>query len=127
MLAVADTARRRSSKDRRAPRFATFHVPPLGAHHRAWPRHERGEGDAVLLVRLLHAGGAQVLEDHLRERLRSCVLVALLGDLIDQVVVLIDAEDAVRGETLDGERAGDAGLLVFQLCTPPRADKIEVP
>jgi hypothetical protein len=33
------------------------------------------------------------------------------GDLVDQLVVLVDAEHAVRREALDGERPGDADLL----------------
>jgi len=47
-------------------------------------------------VRLLHAGGSEVVEDHLRERLLRQVVCAGLGDLIDQLVVLVHAEHAVR-------------------------------
>ena len=44
-----------------------FQVAALGADQIARPGRERGEGDPVLLVRLLHAGGLEVLQDHLRE------------------------------------------------------------
>ena len=49
-------------------------VAALGADQLAGPGRERGEGDPVLLVRLLDAGGLQVLQDHLREGLSGSVL-----------------------------------------------------
>ncbi len=70
----------------------------------------RGERDLVFLVRLLHAGGLEVFQDHLR---RSPCSSPSFGFrlAVDQLVVLIDAEHAVRREALDGERPGDADLL----------------
>ena len=65
-------------------------------------------------MRLLDAGGTQVVEDHLLERLRRTARLLVLDlERIDQLVVLVHAERAVRAEALDGERAGDAdGLRV---------------
>ena len=40
-------------------------VAPLGADEPARPRGQGREDDLVLLVRLLHAGGLEVLQDHL--------------------------------------------------------------
>ena len=52
-----------------AARFSVvaFQVAAFGADQIAGPGRERGEGDPVVLVRLLHAGGLEVLQDHLRE------------------------------------------------------------
>ena len=93
------------------PIRVAFHVAAFGADEIAGPGRERGEGDLVFLVRLLHAGGLQVLQDHLGESL----LVRVFGassQRIDQLVVLIHAEDAMRREALDRERPGHADLLL---------------
>ena len=86
----------------------TFEVAPLGADQLARPRRKRGEGYAVVSVRLLHAGGLEVLQDHGREVLRRVVTGLALGEMIDQFVVLADAERAVRRQALHCERACDA-------------------
>ena len=56
-----DGAELRADEDAGAARDATLaaslHIAPLGADIVAGPGRERGEFDAVLLVRLLHAGG----------------------------------------------------------------------
>jgi hypothetical protein len=91
-----------------------FHVAPLRGHEVARPRGEGGEGDAGVLVRLLHSGAAQVLQYHLGERPLHCVLRAL-GELLDQLVVLVDVEHAVRRETLDGERSRHPDLLAVDV------------
>ena len=91
---------------------AAVGVASLGADHLARPRGDRGELDAVFLVRLLHAGGAQMGEDRGAEVLRLPVCARRLGDAVDEFVVLVDAEDAVRREALDRERPGDAHLAV---------------
>ncbi len=61
-----------------AARFSVvaFQVAAFGADQIARPGRERGEGDPVLLVRLLHAGGLEVLQDHLREGLLGAVVGA---------------------------------------------------
>ena len=77
--------------------LSPLHVAALGADQVAGPGRQRGEGDPVFLVRLLHAGGLEVLQDHLRE-------VCLLRDRrqprsarrVDQLVVLIHAQHAMR-------------------------------
>jgi hypothetical protein len=46
-----------------------------------------------------------VIEHHLPEILPAGTR---LGDFVDQAVVLIDGDDAVRRQALDRERAGDA-------------------
>ena len=85
-------------------------VATLRADEVARPGRERGELDFVLLVRLLDAGGAQVVEDHRGEVLRRAVLRCGLADHVvsgvDQLVVLVDAEHAVGREALDRERPG---------------------
>ena len=97
-----------------AARFSVvaFQVAAFGADQIAGPGRERGEGDPVLLVRLLHAGGLEVLQDHLGEGLLGLVLGAVLLEAVDQLVVLVHAEHAVRAEALDGEGTGDADLLL---------------
>ena len=50
-----------------------FDVAPFGADEIARPGRERGEGDPVFLVRLLHAGGLEVFQDHLGESLLCAV------------------------------------------------------
>ena len=44
-----------------------FDIAAFGADQIARPGRERGEGDLVFLVRLLHAGGLEVFQDHLDE------------------------------------------------------------
>ena len=97
-----------------AARFSVvaFHVAAFGADQIAGPGGERGEGDPVLLVRLLHAGGLEVLQDHLREGLLGAVFGAVFLDGVDQFVVLIHAQHAVRAEALHGEGTGHADLLL---------------
>ena len=86
----------------------TFDVPPFRADKVARPGGERGEGDPIFAVRLLHAGGVQVLQDHGREVLLSVVAGLPLGEMVDQFVILVHTERAVRREALHRERAGDA-------------------
>src|SRR5579872_6197995 len=57
----------------------TFHVTAFGTDQFARPRSEGGEGNAVLFMRLLHAGGLEVFENHLGEGL----LAAIFLDRID--------------------------------------------
>ena len=100
-----------------AARFSVvaFQVAAFGADQLAGPGGQRGEGDPVLLVRLLHAGGLEVFQDHLREGLLGAVLGARLLQRVDQLVVLVHAEHAVRAKALDRERAGDADLLLVRV------------
>ena len=97
-----------------AARFSVvaFQVAAFGADQIAGPGGERGEGDPVLLVRLLHAGGLEVLQDHLGEGLLGSVFGAVFLEAVDQFVVLIHAQHAVRAEALDGEGTGHADLLL---------------
>ena len=61
-----------------------FHVAAFGADEIAGPGRERGEGDPVLLVCLLHAGGLEILQDHLGERLLGPVFAAVFLEAVDQ-------------------------------------------
>ena len=82
-------------------------ISPLGTNERAGPRREGGEGNPVFLVRLLHASGLEVFQDHLLETL----LLALAGlERIDQLVVLVHAQHAVRRQAFHGERPGPREL-----------------
>ena len=58
-------------------------------------------------MRLLHAGGAEVVEDDLGE----VVAAGRLADGIDELVVFVDGEDAVGRDAFDGEGAGHAHLV----------------
>ena len=53
-------------------------VAAFGANQFAGPWRKGGEGDPILLVRLLHAGGLEVLQDHLGEGLLGSVFGACL-------------------------------------------------
>ena len=46
---------------------SAFEITAFGADQLAGPGGERGESDLVLLVRLLHTSGLEVLQDHLSE------------------------------------------------------------
>ena len=92
-----------------------FQVTAFAADQFAGPGGERGEGDLVLLVRLLHAGGLEVLQDHLRERLLGSVFSAWVLQRIDQLVVFVHTEHTVRTEALHGEWTGDADFLVVRV------------
>ena len=76
-------------------------------------RGEREEIDLVFLVGLLHAGGFEVFQDHLLEALPRRIPSLAFGDLIDQFIVFIHAQDAVRRQALDRERPGHAHFLVI--------------
>ena len=94
---------------------SAFQVTAFAADQFAGPRGERGEGDLVLLVRLLHAGGLEVLQDHLGEGLLGSVFGAVFLQGVDQFVVLIHAQHAVRAEALHGEGTGYADLLLVRI------------
>ena len=109
-----------SGPTRMAARFSGafrpgLEVAALGADVFAGPAGERGEGDAVLLVRLLDAGQLEVVEDHGGEVGRAGEGPwLLLGDLppVNHVVVLVHGQDPVGREAFHGERAGNANLVL---------------
>jgi len=92
-----------------------FQVAGFGADQLAGPGREGDKGDTVLLVRLLNAGGLEVLHDHLGEGLLNSIFVAAFLNLqwVDQIVVLINAQHAVGAEALHGEGTGHADLLLI--------------
>ncbi len=98
-----------------AARFlvVAFQVAAFGADEIARPGRKGGEGDPVFLVRLLHAGGLEVLQDHLGE--------GLLGRRVRRRLASADRSirrsrpRPARGaatEALDRERPGHADLLL---------------
>ena len=87
-------------------------IAAFGADEVAGPGGEGGEGDPVLLVRLLHAGGLEILQDHLGEGLLSAVLGGVFLQGVNQFIVFIHAQHAVGAEALDSERAGHADLFL---------------
>ena len=87
-------------------------VAPLGADVRARPRGHRGKGDAVLLVRLLDPGRSELFQDHACEVLLRAVVSLRLGDAVQEFVVLVDDQYAVRGQALDRERTRHPHLPV---------------
>ena len=86
-------------------------VGSLGTDEVAGPGSDPGERDAVVFVRLLYAGGFEMVQDHLGEVLLFAVAEPGLGDVVDELVVFIDAQEAVRRQALYGEGAGDADLF----------------
>ena len=62
--------------------FAAFDIAAFGADQIAGPRGERGEGDLVFLVGLLHTGGLQVFQDHLHEVVLFAVAALFVGDAL---------------------------------------------
>ena len=115
-IGAGDGAELRADEDARPSLEAgvavAFDVGSLGADEVAGPGSDAREGDTVLLVRLLHAGGFEVVEDHPGEVLLLPVPEIGFGDVVDKLVVLVDAEQAVRRKAFHGEGAGDADLLV---------------
>ena len=96
-----------------AARFSVvaFQVPAFGADEVAGPGRERGEGDPVFLVRLLHAGGLEVLQDHLGEVLLVAVARSSASGSISSSFSSTPSMRCGR-EALDGERPGHADLLL---------------
>lgn len=76
-----------------------------------WPWGQGGEGDLVLFVGLLDTRRSKVLQDHLGEGLFWLKLIGAFIDSVDQFVVLIHSQHAMRREALHGERSRDADLL----------------
>jgi hypothetical protein len=62
-------------------------------------------------VRLLHASGAQVVEDDLHEIAHGAVVAVGIAHAVDQLVVLVHAQHTVRRQAFDRERAGHAHFL----------------
>ena len=93
-----DGAEFRANEDGGAFLGIAFHVAAFRANQIAGPRGERGEGDPVLLVRLLHAGGLEILQDHLGKGLFRSVFGAVFFEAVDQFVVLVHAQHAVGAE-----------------------------
>ena len=94
-------------EDAGAPRgaglAATLHIAPLGADIVAGPERKRREGDAILLMRLLHAGGLQVLQDHFGEICCLAVAELLVGKPLEELVVLVHRQHPMRGQALHRE------------------------
>jgi hypothetical protein len=99
-----------ADKDGGALLGLTFHVAAFGADEITRPWCERGEGDPVLLVCLLDARDLEVFQDHFGEGFLGPVLGSVLLEPIDQFVVLVHAQHAVRAEALDRKGTGDADL-----------------
>jgi hypothetical protein len=62
-------------------------------------------------VGLLDAGGFQVFEDHLNE-VRRFGREVFAGERVDEVIVFIDSQGAVRREAFDGEGSGYSDFFV---------------
>ncbi len=88
--------------------LAAFPIAALGADIAAGPGCERGEGDAILLMRLLDAGRPEILQDHVGEVRRLAVADLPVEQPGDRVVILVHRQHPVRRQALDGEGAGDA-------------------
>ena len=92
-----------------------LHVAALGADQFARPGRQRGEGDAVFLVRLLHAGGlADFRAPSAAKSGCSSPFRAVLGEF-ERSIRLSSASTAqhpVRRQALDRERAGDADTRI---------------
>ena len=96
----------------RGTRFAAaFHIAPLGADVMARPSRERREGDTILLVRLLHARGLQVLQNHVGEVRRFAIAELLVGKPGEELVVLVHRQDPMRRQALDRKGPGDADAV----------------
>ncbi len=120
-VGAGDGAEFGADQDAGAALLVALHEAALGTDKVAGPALEAGEGDAVFLVRLLHAGAAEVLQDHPGRILRQPVLRlghAFAGLVrVDQLIIPIHCEGAVRGEAFHREGAGDAGagLVLIRL------------
>ena len=66
----------------------------------------------TLLARLLHAGGRELLQDHGREVLLGPVVGPRLGGAVDELVVLVDRQHAVRRQAVHRERSRHPDLPV---------------
>ena len=77
--------------------LSTFKITTFSADQITGPGGERGEGDLVILMRLLDAGGLEIFQDHLHEVAFFVVFALAFANSIDQLVVFIHAQHAVRG------------------------------
>lgn len=68
-------------------------------------------------MRLLHSSGTQVLEDHLRKALLRRIVGVRLRGVVNEFVILVNAEFAMWREALDGEWPGDSDLAVVLVGT----------
>ena len=87
-------------------------VSALGTDEVPGPRFDAGKGDAVLLMRLLDAGGFEVLQDYGSEILSFAVAEFRVGEVINQFVVLVNPQHAVRRQALHGEGSRHAHLFL---------------
>jgi hypothetical protein len=102
----------RSATFSRACRRVAVAIAAFGRDQFSRPRGQRSEGDPVFLVRLLHAGGFEVFEHHLPEIFSAGLA---LGKLMDQAVVLIAGDEAVRRQALDRKWASDANARIVRV------------
>ena len=90
-------------------------VSALGTDEVAGPRFDAGKRDAVLLMRLLDAGGFEVLQDYGSEVLSFAVAEFRVGEVVNQFVVLVNPKHAVRRKALHGEGSRHAHLFVVRI------------
>ena len=100
------------------PLLSTLHLPlttnpPFRADQLARPGGDCGEGDFVFLVGLLYAGGLEVFQNHPREVRPFAVPGFRLGNAINQLVVFVHSEHAVRRQTFDRKRPGNPDLFLI--------------
>ena len=114
-VGALDGAELRANEDGGALLGVAFQVTAIAADQFAGPGGERGEGYLVIFVRLLDAGGLEVLQDHLREGLLGSVFSAVFLQGIYQLVVLIHPQHAMRRQALNRERPGHADFLVVRV------------
>ena len=82
-----------------------FNIAALGADQIARPQGDGCELDAVFTMRLLNARRLQVLQNDLGKVELPAKAALRLRNAVDYLVVLVDLEQAVRRDALDGERA----------------------
>ena len=115
-IGTGDGAELRADKDGGALLGAgvgiALDVDSFGADEVTWPGFDPRERDPVVFVRLLNTGRFKVFEDHPREVLLFAVAELGFGDVVDQFVVLINAQHAVRRQAVHRKRSGDADLPV---------------
>ena len=122
--AARDGAELRPDEDACATRgaglAAALDITSLGADIHAGPERERCEGDAILLMRLLHAGGLQVRQDHFGEICCLAVAELLVGMPLEEFVVLVHRQHPVRRQALDAARPRMPSVAALPTPHPPR-------
>lgn len=101
-IRTRDGTELRSDENGGALFFAALAVAPFGAHKRARPRPDGRERNLIFFMRLLDSRGFKIFQDDVSK------IFGLAGLClpVNEFLVFVDGQRAMRGQALDRKRPG---------------------